>query len=384
MKLKRHFILLIITIVVLTSACAPVTKATEESIDTPTVRVRTNTATQTREPTATQQATQTSTPEPTETLTPKATANPITELIHQGHHEEALELTQQAVADGEFANLHEAILEWWLPVIREQTDYSDTVIERLSPSFSSLEVNENGLAVIKDAEGNVLIEKTAPGTSNVEWAIPIVELAYGLEGEEKDRVSEIFNNISREGMSFSENSNLYDFFVVLDGVTQLEEPLELPNGFKVTTVANFYYYDVKGNLQKIIVPYVSYNREDLTLKLYGAEAGKYETVARFDELLNKALNWQKDNKGPMTIEGHPELEPGEILILGFNLESTPGFATFAGEEYFGEIIKLYHSQESLDAFASDGDPSHLPMTEAGPLLLPILESMGTSLHILQE
>ena len=80
MKHKRNFILVLITIVALTSACTSVTKTTEESIETPTVRVRAKTATQTREPTATQRPTETPTPEPTATPTAKP-VTPLSELI---------------------------------------------------------------------------------------------------------------------------------------------------------------------------------------------------------------------------------------------------------------------------------------------------------------
>jgi hypothetical protein len=299
------------------------------------------------------------------------------DLIRQGNYLEAVELTQQLVESNKFTSMNEAILEVWLPVIREQTYYSDTVIERLSPRFASLEVSEFGLPVIADEEGSVLIEKTAPSTSNVEWAIPIVELAYGLEGEERNHTFRNFD-ISREGMSFDSRAELYTFLAVIDGLTQLEEPIELPNGIKVTTLANFYYYDVEGNLQKINAPFFSYDREALTMHLYSGDVPEYESLARFDELLNKALSWREQNKGPMTIEGRNSLENGKIVFLGFNMQSSPEFY-LAGRDFFGEVIKLYHTQESLDAFAQDGDPKHLPQTKEGPLLLLHLEGTSSSL-----
>jgi hypothetical protein len=118
-------------------------------METPTGTTPTATATETQELTLEPTATMTATPSPVLT---------VMDLIRQGNYLEAVELTQQLVESDKFASMNEAILEVWLPVIRTESDYSDATVERLSSEFSGLEVNEAGLAVIVDSEGEILIE----------------------------------------------------------------------------------------------------------------------------------------------------------------------------------------------------------------------------------
>jgi hypothetical protein len=318
------------------------------------------------------------------TPTSESPLNSLTELIVQGNHKEAAELTQQAVEAGEFTSMNEAILEVWLPVIREQTDYSDVVIERLSPRFNSLEVNETGLAVIVDNEGNILIEKTVPGVSNVEWAIPITELAYGLDEEEKDLITSRFIKQYMEGLSFSLESNLYSFAVVINDVVQLEEPLELPDGVRVTTLVSCYYYDSSGNMQEVFVPYFATNLEERTAYSFGVGMADYfESRAEILEMMEILKEHAKLGKGPMTIEDMSATDYGQIYLLSFGMEANPKLAS-AARTFFQETVINYYDPESIKSFARDGDPAHLPQItvhegQSVPLLIP-LDDLGRNVY----
>jgi hypothetical protein len=89
MKHRRHFILLIITIVALASACTPIAEATEKTVETPMGVTPTVTATQTQEPTETKQPT----PEPTATPTTKP-VTPLPELIQNLSAESTAEILE--------------------------------------------------------------------------------------------------------------------------------------------------------------------------------------------------------------------------------------------------------------------------------------------------
>jgi hypothetical protein len=89
MESKRHFLIFIVAIATLISACTPVAKATEETIETPTVMTPTVTATQTQEPTETKQPT----PEPTATPTTKP-VTPLPELIQNLSAESTAEILE--------------------------------------------------------------------------------------------------------------------------------------------------------------------------------------------------------------------------------------------------------------------------------------------------
>jgi hypothetical protein len=238
--------------------------------------------------------------------------------------------------------------------------------------------------VIVDSEGEVLIEKTAPGVSNVEWAIPIVELAYGIEGEERERAARAFSVISKEGEFFFDSGlKAYNFPVVFDNVTQLSPPVELPGGTTITGLAHFYYYDENENLQKISTPFFAYNEENLSMYGIGGLIGDFNSSTEFYEFLNKTLAWRDQNKGPMAMGGRNDLQYGDIVFLSFNLQASSEYA-LAAREFYGETMGLYHEQSSLDSFAQSGAPSILPKINGEPMLLPLLESTNNSLSGFQD
>ena len=54
-----------------------------------------------------------------------------------------------------------------------------------------MKVNENGQLEVVDADGKYLIRTTVPGTSNLEWEVPVSKIAYGLDAEEAEKVEEM-------------------------------------------------------------------------------------------------------------------------------------------------------------------------------------------------
>jgi hypothetical protein len=303
------------------------------------------------------------------------------DLIRQGNYLEAVELTQQLVESNKFTSMNEAILEVWLPVIRTESDYSDAVIERLSPRVSGLEVNEAGLAVIVDSEGEVLIEKTAPGVSNVEWAIPIVELIYRPKENSVEGFLSVIERQWKRGLLLSPNSELYGFFAVIDDLVQLEEDLELPNNQFVTTLARIYYYDAQGNLQAICVPFFTYDAKEFAHHRLGGSVVRYDSEEQLLEGMEACRIAASENKGPMTFAGTRFVDPGQIMELGFALEGNENLDDGA-MWFFSDTVPMFHDEASLEAFARDGNPDVLPtVTEQNlPLLIPLSDLTNRSIR----
>ena len=301
----------------------------------------------------------------------EAVAEQVETDLSSGNYNQAVISTEQALANGEFDSLKEALLELWLPMLHEQTLYSDAVFERLSPSFVGLEVNMQGQVVITDADGNVLVENTVPGTSNLEWAIPISKLAYGLDAEEAIEVERKFEVAFENGAAFDANTGLYAAWFVIDDVIQLEEPFELPDGKIITTLAYIYHYDGDGVLQMSLVPYFTYDPIEFTVHVLKSGGIKYDSKAELEQWIEAFKKGVKINGGLMTISGWPLVDYGSILLMQFGIPTQPLDVDDGSYIFFKSTVPLLHNQEQFENFALEGDPNHLAQILEGPFWIPI-------------
>jgi hypothetical protein len=79
------------------------------------------------------------------------------------------------------------------------------------------------------------------------------------------------------------------------------------------------------------------------------------------EMIQIFQSQAKVGKGFLTIEDMPT-DYGQIHLIAFGMEAHPQLWA-EPNRIFHETVKKFHNQASLEAFAQDGNPDHLPHVE---------------------
>jgi hypothetical protein len=275
--------------------------------------------------------------------------------------QEAVEYIEQAAESDSYESVQEVIAEIVLPMLKEQTLYSDSAWSRVAPRLSQASVNEQGQFQLTDEDGKVLFWQQDEGVSNVKWAIPPEELAYGFANEEmREKAIQRFETQFEGEARTSRRTGLYTLTAVLDNEILTGE-LELPGDIGISSLGLVYFYDEDRVLQRLGFPLFAYHANSPKFVNYSATKGlmKFDSGDELQDWVKRtretAVNYES---GPMLISGLSELKSGQIVNLGFNVSIASDLDDSAAK-FFAATVPLCHSQDDLASFAESGKVRYL-------------------------
>ena len=106
----------------------------------------------------------------------------------------------------------------------------------------------------------------------------------------------------------------------------------------ITTLAKVYYLDAQGVQQMIYVPFFSHDAQRKIWHIIDGGTGQTDSKEQFEEWMAAYRRGALDKGlGPMTIAGRPNLNPGQIMFLGFGMEANPLLSSGA-KDFFGDAM----------------------------------------------
>ena len=183
-----------------------------------------------------------------------------------------------------------------------------------------------------------------------------------------------------------DQSGLYNFYLVIDDLVQLDQDYELPDGKKITTLLRASYYDAVGDVQQLYLPYYTYDPVNLRHFNFG-EAGKANEFKSLEELLDLVENNReavKEGRGIMIFHQFSSVKSGQIRLIGFGMQANP-LLDDGSRKFFQDTVSVLYDATILKGFAQTGDPNHLPQVPGyGALLIPLNDGDGDVSKILEQ
>ena len=154
---------------------------------------------------------------------------------------------------------------------------------------------------------------------------------------------------------------------------------------EISTLAPIYFKDAQGVQQLVYAPFFSHDAQRKIWHIIDGGTGQTDSKEQFEEWMAAYRRGALDKGlGPMTIAGRPNLNPGQIMFLGFGMEANPLLSSGA-KDFFGGAMDSFYTLEQLKEFAQTGDPSGLPKVPGyGPLLISLDEGDRHILTKLQD